>query len=339
VTGLIIGVAGCSLAYAEEKVLNIYTWASYVPDKVVQQFERETGIRVNHSTYASNEVLYAKLKANPTAAYDIIIPSTYFINRMINNDLLQKIDRTKLSHLKNVNPIFLDKEHDPKNEYGVPYLWNATGIAVNKKAHNADNIRSWQDLWAPAYKDELLLVDDAREVFSTALLVLGLSVNDTKLEAIDLAFQKLKKLLPNVKLFNTDAQKTIYLDEDITLGMGWNGDIYLASLENAELSFIYPTEGFIVALDCLAIPRGARHVEYAHQFIDFILRAEVAEKISMITGFPTANIAAFHLLPEAVRNNPILYPNHSTMKRGFLLMDVGKAAAVYEKYYVRLKLE
>jgi len=332
-------VGNGDIVKAEEKILNIYTWADYLPQSVIQQFEKKTGIHVNHSTYINNEVLYAKIKANPDAGYDIIMPSAYFVNRMKNQELIQKIDKSKLVNFKNINPIFLHREYDLNNEYSIPYLWTATGIVINKKYHPSHQITSWENFWHPQYKDQLLILNDAREVFSVALMTLGFSVNEVLPERLKESFKKLKVLMRNIKLFNTEIQRAIYLDEDVTMGMGWNGDAYLVAEQNPNLYFVYPKEGFIIALDCITIPKGAKHVEYAHQFIDFVLQAAVAQDIALKSGFSTANLAAMRLLPEKVRLNPILYPDAQTLERAQFLIDVGGAAKIYEKYFELLKLE
>ncbi len=326
-------------ALASDNILNIYTWAGYLPEAVISQFERETGIRINLATYVNNEVLYAKLKANPHSGYDIIMPSSYFIRRMQKQGLIQKIDRSKLKNYQHISPLFLHKEHDPQNEYSIPYLWNGTGIAFNTRYHAHQKINTWQDLWLPCYRDQLLVIDDTRECFSMALLTLGYSVNDEDPEHIKAVFEKLKALMPNIKLFNMDAQRSIYLDEDITIGMALNGDVFLALVQNPHLQFIYPKEGFVITLDSIAIPTGAKHVENAHRFIEFVLRPEIAKEISLESGFSTPNKAAKALLPEHIRKNPILYPEAETLKRGQFQTDVGEAAPLYEKYFERLKLE
>ncbi len=326
-------------AMADENILNVYTWAGYLPQSVIREFEQETGIRVNHSTYANNEVLYAKLKANPDAGYDVVIPSTYFISRMIKQGLLQKIDKSKIPNYHHVNPDFLHKEYDLENDYSIPYLWNSTGIVVNSKFHPVNHIQSWNDLWDPKYHNELLVLDDTREIFSMALLTLGYSINDRNPSHIRQAFEKLKSLMGNIKLFNLDAQRSIYLDEDITLGMGWSGDVFIASQENPNLQFVFPKEGFIVALDNVAIPKGAKHVQNAHRFIDFVLRAEIAKRISLETGFSTPNLAAMNLLPPHIRDNKVLYPDPHVLQRVHIVDDVGETAKMYEKYFERLKLE
>lgn len=327
--------------YAEDKVLHVYTWSGYLPDHVIQQFEKITGIHINHSTYLSNEVLYAKLKANPDSRYDIIMPSTYFITRMVHQNLIQKIDKSKLPNLKNINNRFLNKEYDPKNEYSIPYLYNATGIAINKKYHpefTENSIIYWKDLWDPKYNNKLLILDDTRETFAAALMKLGYSINDTNPIHIQQAFEQLTLLMDNIKLFNTEAQRSIYLDEDISIGMGWNGDIYLAKEDNPNLTLLYPNDGFLIALDCITIPKGAKHINNAHQFINFILQADIAKEIALSSGFSTTNFAGMQLLPENLRLDPLLYPDAKTMERSQILTDIGDAALIYEKYFESLKL-
>ncbi len=323
---------------ADRAVLNVYTWSDFLPDSVIKQFEQETGIQINHSTYMSNEVLYAKLKTNMGEGYDVIMPSAYFVNRMVSQNLLQKINTQALANFKYLNPEFLGKEHDPENAYSLPFLWSSTGIVVNTKYHNKQDISAWANLWNTKYKNALLLIDDVREIFSMALLVLGDSVNDSDPQHIKAAFGKLKSLMPNIKLFNTDTMRSIYIDEDVTLGMGWSGDLYLAQMENPNLAFIYPTDGFVVSLDCLAIPKKSKNVANAHRFIDFLSRPEIAKQIAMETGFATTNLKALDLLPSTMRQSPILYPDKETMKRGHLQLDVGDAAPLYEHYFERLKL-
>lgn len=320
------------------EVLNIYNWSGYLPDEVARQFEKETGITIHYSTYDSNETLYAKLKADPGAAYDIVVPSTYFIDRMRRQEMLKKIDKSKITGFKNLNPDLLNKPYDPNNDYSIPYLWGTTGIVVNSKEFLPDSITSWEDLWKPIYKDQLLLLNDTREIFSMALLTLGYSVNETDPEYIKQAYEKLKLLMPNAKLFNGEAVQHIYLDEDVMLGMGWSGDIYLAARQEPAIKYIYPKEGFVIWVDSIAIPKGAKHIENAYKFINFVLRPDIAKKIGMGVGFASPNLAAVALMPVEVRTNPIIYPDRTTLNRGQFQDDVGTAANIYERYLELLKI-
>jgi spermidine/putrescine transport system substrate-binding protein len=327
-----------ALPISAAKILNVYNWSGYMPDDVLQQFEKETGITVNYSTYDSNETMYAKLKADPNAAYDIVVPSSYFIDRMHNERMIRRIDKTKLSNFKNLNPDFLNKAFDPHNIYSVPYLWSSSAIVVNAKYFDPKKITRWADLWRPEYKDQLLMLDDTREIFSMALIMLGYSANDTNPQHVKQAYEKLRLLSPNIKLFNDEAVQSIYIDEDAMLGMGWSGDIYLANKENSAVRYIYPQEGFVIALDNLAIPRGAQHIDSAYKFINFLLRPDIAARLSTEIGYGTPNLAGFKLLPKDIRDNSIVYPDKAAMRRAQFQTDVGAAATVYEKYLELLKI-
>lgn len=324
--------------YAQQKVVNVYNWSNYMPSEVLKEFTKETGIKVNYATYDSNETMYAKLKANPRSGYDIVVPSTYFVDRMRKQGMLRLLDKTKLTGLKNLNPALLNKLYDPGNRYSIPYFWSMTGIVINTKIPAFSSIQNWSDFWKPQYHNQLLLLDDVHEVFSIALLTLGYSPNSTNPEHIRQAYLKLKQLMPNVRLFNADGVKSLYIDEDLTLGMGWNGDIYQAAQENPALQWLYPKEGFVMSIDSLAIPIGVSHLNNAYRFINFILRPDIAKKISLATGYASPNLAAVKLMSKAVLTNPMVYPDQKTLRRSVVQTDVGDAEAVYQKYWELLKI-
>lgn len=325
-------------AYAEKKVVNIYNWSNYISNEVLKEFTQETGIKVNYTTYDSNETLYAKLKANPHTGYDVIVPSTYFVDRMRRQGMLQALDKSRLPNFKNLNPALLNKSYDPSNHYSIPYFWSSTGIVVNSKFHATHPLQSWSALWNPRFRNQLLLLDDVHEVFSMALMVLGFSPNDTNPQHIRLAYFKLKQLMPNVRLFNNDGVKSLFIDEDLTLGMAWNGDIYQAAQENSALRFIYPKEGFVISIDSMAIPIGASHLDNAYSFINFILRPDIAKKISLATGFATPNLSAYKMMPKTALLNSMVYPDDKTLQRGRIQNDVGAAESVYQHYWELLKI-
>ncbi|OGO93594.1 MAG: spermidine/putrescine ABC transporter substrate-binding protein [Coxiella sp. RIFCSPHIGHO2_12_FULL_42_15] len=324
--------------FAAKKVLNIYNWANYMPHAVIHQFEKETGIHINYSEYDSNEMLYAKLKTNPTLGYDIIVPSSYYVRRMANEGMLRPLDKVSLPNLKNLNPVLLNRDYDPGNQYSLPYTWGATGIVVNDQYFNPQHFHHWGDLWKKKYRDQLLMLDDMREVFSMALILLGYSINDTDPAHIKEAYEKLRVLLPNIKLFNSDAEENIYVDEDATLGLGWNGEIFQAYKENPHLHFIYPEPHFVLWIDCVAIPKYAPHFQDAERFINFINRPDIAAKIAIYNGFSSPNLAAIHLQPKEMQDSPVLNPSNQILKNAVMENDLGPANTTYEKYWELLKL-
>jgi spermidine/putrescine transport system substrate-binding protein len=190
-------VLGMGAAHADDsKTLYFYNWTEYVPPGLLEQFTKETGIKVIYSTYESNETMYAKLKTYKDGAYDLVVPSTYFVDKMRKEGMIQKIDKTKLTHFNNLDPEMLNKPFDPNNDYSIPYM-GATAIGVNSEAIDPKTVTSWADLWKPEYKGSLLLTDDAREVFQVALRNRLLRQYDGSKE-IEAAYNELKKLMPNV---------------------------------------------------------------------------------------------------------------------------------------------
>lgn len=327
-----------SFASANQNILNIYIWGNYLPNKIIHQFTKETGIRVNLTEYDNNETMYAKLKASSHIGYDIVMPSSYYVSRMIKQRMLYKLDKNKLLNFKNLNPSLLYKEFDPNNDYSIPYFWGTTGIIINTDYFASGTITHWRDLWQPQYKNQLMMLDDMREVFAVAFLTLGYSINDSDPEHIKQAYLKLKQLLPNIKTFNIDAVPSIYIDEDATIGMIWSGDCKLANDENNHLQYVYPQEGFPVWIDSMAILSNAPHKEEAYKFIDFILRPEIAAEISNTAGYSTPNLPAVKLLPKNMQDSLIVNPDSKTMKRAKFQTDVDeKTRKLYEQYWEMLK--
>ena len=322
--------------FANEKILYVYNWSEYMPESVLKDFTKETGIKVKYSTYDSNEAMYAKVKTAGNSGYDIIVPSTYFVNKMSKEGLLEKIDKSKLSNYKNLDPKLLSKSFDPNNDYSIPYLWGTTGISYNSSLIK-ENINSWKNLWNNEYKNSILLNDDMREVFGMALKILGYSANSTNPKEIEEAYNKLKELLPNVKMFYSESQKQVYLNEEVKLGMNFNGEGFMANEENENIKYIYPKEGALVWVDSLVIPKGAKNLENAHKFINFLLKPEVAKVISEEIGYATPNAKTLELLDEKTKNNRIIYPNEEDLKNSEFQMDVDEVLPVYEKYWEMLK--
>lgn len=337
--GLLLTLLHSIPAFAKQRIVNVYAWTGEIPESFLQQFEKETGIHVNFSTYPNNEIMYAKIRSNPRAGYDVIMPSSYFVDRMRRQGLLYKLDKNKLPNWGNLDKQFLNLPFDPKSEYCAPYIWGSTGIFYNTKYFSHQNINRWSDLWEPRFNNQLMLLNDTREVFAVALLTLGYSPNDRDPEHIKQAYLKLRELMPNVKVFSTETVVSILIDEDATVGMAWNGDTFKGMQENKDINYVYPKEGYVIWVDSFAIPKQARHLNEAHAFINFMLSANIGKQATLFTGFATANKKAKPLLPANLRDNPVIYPSRETLKRGQFQIDVGDdTLALYEKYWEQLKM-
>jgi spermidine/putrescine transport system substrate-binding protein len=328
-----------STAFASQNVVNVYSWAEEIPQEVISQFERETGITVNYSTFDTNEIMFAKLRATKNLGYDVIEPSSYYIDRMRHLNMLQQFDKSKLPNMKFLDPFFTDQAYDPQSQYSIPFVWGITGIFLNKDYFSPSDITQWSDLLNKKYSNQLMFLDDSREVFSMALRMLHYSINDTNPEHIRQAYLKLKELMPNVRLFNSDAVASILIDEDATVGMVWNGDLYRAHRENYKLHFVYPKDGFEIWVDNFAIVKNAPHLDNAYKFLNFLMRPDIAAKVSLSINYSTANLAARKLMPVEVQNDVSLYPSEDVLRRGEFEMDMGeKALGLYEKYWEQLKI-
>lgn len=327
-------------AFASDDMVNVYAWSGEVPDAVIKQFQKETGIKVNFSTYDSNETLYAKLKAVDNPGYDVIEPSSYYVDRMRKEQMLEPLDKSQIPNIKYLDTEFLNEPYDPGNQFSMPNLWGVTGIFVNKKYFDPSTIQRWSDLWQPRFDNQLLLLDDVREVIPMTLMSLGYSANDNNAEHIKQAYQQLLKLRQNIKLFVSDAAASIITDEDATVGMTWNGDLYRAKQSNPNLVFIYPKDGFVIWVDCFAIPKNAPHYKNAVKFINFMMRPDIALQSSMAYFYATPNLAAQKMLPANIRNSPIIYPSHDILKNGQFQTDLtDQTVALYAQYWEMLKLK
>ena len=333
-----VAFAATSAALAAEK-LYVYNWTDYVPSNLVAEFTKETGIEVIYSTFESNEEMYAKLKLTSStgSGYDLVFPSSYYVNKMAKEGMLQELDHSKLSNFKQIPANLLNKEFDPNNKYSLPYVYGLTGIGVNADDIDPSKITSWADLWNPEFKGKVLLTSDAREVFHIALLLDGKSPNTTNEEDIKAAYERLVKLLPNVVTFNSDSPEVPFVQGEASIGMLWNGSAYLAHKENPSIQFVYPKEGAIFWMDNYAIPKGAKNTEGAYKFIDFLLRPENAKLVVEKMGFSMPNEGVKALLSPEMANNPTLFPSAENIEKGIMQGDVGEAVDIYEKYWNKLK--
>ncbi len=331
-----VGYAEGNPALAEESV-TIFNWAEYIPDDVLTNFTRETGIKVNYQTYKNNEVMYTKLKLLKGRGYDVLVPSTYMVERLRNDGLLQPIDKTLLPNFKNLDLQLLNKPYDPNNEMSIPYLWGSVGIGVNPADPDTASISAWADLWNNKWRGKLLLLDDMRSIFHMALRLDHHSTNSTSPEEIKLAYDRLQKLLPNVKVIETEHTEKLFADGTVNVGVTWSGDVILAQQQQAKLQYIYPKEGASFWMDSFVIPSGASHVENAHKFIDYLLRPEVAALCVKELGYATPNLEAKKLLDTTLQANPAIFPPAEVLEKAEFQRDIGNAQVLYTKYWEKLK--
>jgi spermidine/putrescine-binding protein len=335
-------LAACGGQTGEAQELNLYGWSEYVPQALLDGFTKETGIQVNYDTYSSNEELLSKLQAG-ASGYDIIIPSDYTVSILINLNLLEPIDRSKVQNFKNLDPKFTGLYYDPENRYSVPYQWGTLGMAVDTEKVDRE-ITSWNELWDPQFENRVLLVDDVREVLGMVLISLGYDRNTTDPAQLEEAKQRLMELLPNVRLFDSDSPKNALLSGEVWLGVMWNGDATLAHQENPAITYICPQEGCGVWYDNMSIPKDPPHPDAAHAFINYVLTPEASLLITEEYPYSNPNAAALELLksedPEAYAaymESPATNPPADVLTRAYPVKDVGAATALWDQIWTEVK--
>jgi spermidine/putrescine transport system substrate-binding protein len=293
---------------AEEKKLNFYNWDTYIGETTLPDFQKETGIDVNMSLFATNDELFAKLRAgNP--GFDVIVPGSEFVERMIQADMLEPLDHAKIPNIKNVAPAFInDAPYDPGRKYSMPYTWLVIGIGY-RKSKVKEIPDSWKWLFdSDQYKGRIAVMSDASELFRNCFKYLGHSINDKSPELLKQAETLLIKQKPNIKSFHEDNGQDLLLSGEVDVVMEYNGDIAQVMIEDDDLDFVVPKEGAMKQSDTLAIPKGAPHPENALEFINFILNAKVGAEISETIKYPSPNAAAVALMPASYKDNPVIFP-------------------------------
>lgn len=334
----VISSLNSSQGYSSKNKLTIYNWGDYIDADLIEQFEKEAGITVVYETFDSNEAMMTKIEQGGTA-YDVAVPSEYMIDKMIQEDLLLPLDHEKLSNLDNIDDRFMDLPFDPKNKYSIPYFWGTVGIVYNSKMLGDIEITSWSDLWDPRLKNEILLVDGAREVMGMGLNSLGYSLNDLNHDHLNEAKKKLDLLMPNVKAIVGDESRMLLENEEASIGLVWSGVASEIMAENEDLEFVVPKEGSNLWFDNMVIPKTAKNVEAAHQFINFMLDAEVAAQNTEYVSYATPNKEAMNYLPEEIVNDERFYPAPDLTERLEVYENLGKKnLAYYNELFLRFKM-
>lgn len=324
------GAQSPAAAAAEEKVLNVYNWSDYIAEDTIKNFEAESGIKVNYDTYDSNEMLESKLSAG-NSGYDIVVPSASFMERQIKAGVYQKLDKSKLTNLSNMDPDIMKAAalHDPGNEHSVDYMWGTTGIGYNEekvtRALGKDApVNSWALVFDPKYAAKLkgcgiALLDSPSEVAATVLAYLGRDPNSQSPEDLAKVEETLLGMRPFVRYIHSSQYINDLANGEICVAVGYSGDVLQARDRAAEaaeqnkgtaitVKYSVPKEGTIIWFDMMGIPKDAPHPNNAHAFINYVMKPEVAAAISNYVNYANGNAAATPLVDEGVRNDPGVYP-------------------------------
>lgn len=324
--------------YSSGNTITVFNWGDYIDPDLVKQFEKETGIKVIYQTFDSNEAMMTKISQGG-ATFDIAVPSEYAIEKMKEDNLLLPLDHQLIPNLKYINQRFLNLPFDPNNEYSIPYFWGTVGIVFNPDLIHGEPPKSWNDLWSEVYRNEILLVDGAREVIGFGLNSLGYSLNDTNEAHLQEAKEKLDKLTPNIKAIVGDEIKMLIANEEAAIGVVWSGDAADMMYENDKLDYVIPEEGSNLWFDNIVIPTSAKNYEGAHKFINFLLDPTHAAQNADYVGYATPNVKALELLPKEVSADERFYPAPELTDRLEVYENLGKKMlAHYNDLFLEFKM-
>ena len=323
---------------SKQKVI-VYNWGEYLDPEVITMFEEETGIDVIYEEFETNEIMYPKVQSG-AIAYDVVCPSDYMIQKMLDNGLLAEINFDNVPNLKNIGQRYMDKsrEFDPENKYSVPYCWGTVGILYNKTMVD-EPIDSWSILWDDKYRDNILMQDSVRDAFGVTLKYLGYSLNSTDLDELTEAMNLLIVQKPLVQAYVIDQVRDKMIGNEAAIGVIYSGEAIYTQNENPDLEYVIPKEGSNIWIDSWVIPKNAEHKENAEAFINFLCRPDIALMNFDYITYSTPNTAARELIEdEDIRSSKIAFPDDSELEHCETFHYLGdEADAVYMDLWNKVK--
>jgi putrescine transport system substrate-binding protein len=333
IAALCIALAATATALAQERTVNVYNWSDYIDPKVLEDFTKETGIKVVYDTYDNNEIVETKLLAGKSG-YDIVVPSGPFLQRLIKAGVFQKLDKAKLPNLKHMWPEVMQRlqVYDPGNQHAVNYMWGTTGIGINvakvKERLGAIPLNTWDIVMKPELVSKLKdcgvhMLDSPEDLFPGVLNYLGLNPDSKRIEDLNRAGEALFRIRGNVQKFHSSEYINALANGDICMAVGYSGDVLQAkkraeeAKNGVEVQYLIPREGALMWFDSFAIPVDAKNVAEAHQFIDYMMRPEVAAANANFVSYASGNLAAKEKVNPEILNNPGVYPDEAAFKRLF----------------------
>ncbi len=324
------------LANGEEGKLNLYNWDDYIGETSLEDFKGASGVDVKMDLFDTNDTLFAKFRAgNP--GYDLIVPSNDFVERMVQADMLQALDKTQIPNFKNVAPEFTDVAYDKGRVYSVPYTWLVLGIGYRKsKVQGVPD--SWKYLLdSDQYKGRIAVLSEAGDMFRLYAKYMGKSVNSLTPADIKTIEAMMVKQKPYIAKFHDDDGQDLLAKGEVDLVLEYNGDIAQAMVEDDDIGFVVPKEGSQLNSDNLCIPKGAKHPKNAHAFINFMLDAQNGKKLTETILYPTPNAAAKALMPDSYKNNPVIYPAADMLAKCEYASFKPDLQPLYEEAFTRVR--
>lgn len=330
--------SSCGGGGGAQRVVNFYNWDTYIGPTTLEDFQAASGVPVEMSLFATNDELFARLRAgNP--GYDVIVPSNEFVTRMSQAQMIQELDRSQLPNFTNLAPEFQDAPFDPGRRYSVPYTWLTLGIAYRKAAVQGVP-DSWRWLFdSDRYSGRIAVLSESADLIRLCAKYRGVSLNNIPDATLTEIEQMLIRQKPHIKAFHEDDGQDLLVSGEVDLVLEYCGDIaqIIAAPGGDQFGWVIPNEGTLINQDCLCIPTGAPHPEEAHAFINYLLDAEAGQKITEEIQFPTPNAAVRERMPDAYKNNPVIFPTPEIMAASeYGAFEGDERSRLYEEIFTRI---
>ncbi len=338
---LILALGGCRKG-SKSKQINLMSWGGdFIPRKIINQFEAETGIKVNYKEVTSNEDMQSLLEANPDQ-YDLAVVTDYMVDIMRQNGYLEVLDKGRLSNFSNINPVYQGNYYDENNEYSVPYAVSTSFLLVNPEeveALGADPITGYKDLWQEELENNVVVIDWGVEVIGFVLKTLGYEYNETDPVKVAKAKEKLFELKDNIMRFETNTPEDSLINGEAVAGFMYSNQAVKGNAADEKLVPVFPEEGMPIYIDSFVMSKEAPNKDNAYKFLNFLLEPEVSAEISYITKFVNANKAAKEYLPDDFKNNPMLNISDEVMANTSFYINVAAVLEEYDHMYSEFKMK
>lgn len=323
--------------FTGDNTLTIYNWGDYIEPELITKFEEETGYKISYETFDSNEAMYTKINQGGTT-YDIAIPSEYMISRMVEEDMVIELDHSKIEGLEHIDERFLDLSFDEGNRYSIPYFWGTLGIIYNDQFIDEAPV-SWNDLWNEEYRNQMMLIDGAREIMGIGLQSEGYSLNESDPVILRQVAEKLKEMTPNVKAIVADEIKMYMIQEEAAIAVTFSGEASEMLWENENLHYVIPEEGTNLWFDNIVIPKTAQNLEGAYAFINFMLDPENAALNAEYVGYSTPNKSAIDLMDPEITEDEQFYPDDEAIAEMEVYDNLGaELLGIYNDLFLEVKM-
>ncbi|NFO29723.1 spermidine/putrescine ABC transporter substrate-binding protein [Clostridium botulinum] len=314
-----------------------YNCGDYIDEDLLSKFQDETGIKVEYSTYDTNEIMYQKLKSSP-GSYDLVIPSDYMIEKMAKEDMIEELDFNNIPNYKYIDDSYKNLSYDSNNKYSVPYMWGTIGIIYNPDIVT-EPVTSWDILWNEKYNNkQLIMFDSMRDTLAIGLKKLGYSINSTNTDEINAATNELVKQKQNISpLYYVDEVKDKMISEEAVMATVWSGDAAYIRSENPKLEYVIPEEGSNKWFDGMVVPKDAPNKENAEKLINFLCDPENAKQNVDYIGYSTPNKGAYDMLEDPVKDDKGIYPSKEILDKCEIFTDLGDSLKLYDDAWMKIK--